>query len=35
MVVDGTRVKVLGWYDSEIGYVHRTIELAQRVGASL
>ena len=35
MVVDGTCVKVLAWYDNEIGYVHRLIELAQRVGASL
>ncbi|HEY2151351.1 MAG TPA: ArsJ-associated glyceraldehyde-3-phosphate dehydrogenase [Vicinamibacterales bacterium] len=35
MVVDGTCVKVLAWYDNEIGYVHRVIELAQKVGASL
>jgi glyceraldehyde 3-phosphate dehydrogenase len=35
MVVDGTCVKVLAWYDSEIGYVHRMIELAAKVGASL
>lgn len=35
MVVDRTCVKVLAWYDNEIGYVHRMIELAQRVGASL
>jgi glyceraldehyde-3-phosphate dehydrogenase/erythrose-4-phosphate dehydrogenase len=35
MVVDGTRVKVLAWYDNEIGYVNRLIELTQRVGASL
>jgi glyceraldehyde 3-phosphate dehydrogenase len=33
MVVDGTCVKVLGWYDNEIGYVHRMVELAQKVGA--
>ena len=33
MVVDGTCVKVLAWYDNEIGYVHRMIELAQKVGA--
>ena len=32
MVVDGTCVKVLAWYDNEIGYVHRMIELAQKVG---
>ena len=35
MVVDGTCVKVLAWYDNEIGYVHRMIELAQRVGQTL
>ena len=35
LVVDGTCVKVLAWYDNEIGYVHRMIELAQKVGASL
>jgi len=35
MVVDGTCVKVLAWYDNEIGYVHRMIELAQKVGAAL
>lgn len=35
MVVDGTCVKVLAWYDNEIGYVHRMLELAQKVGAAL
>ena len=35
MVVDGTCVKVLAWYDNEIGYVHRMIELAQKAGAAL
>jgi glyceraldehyde 3-phosphate dehydrogenase len=35
MVVDGTCVKVLAWYDNEIGYVHRMIELAQKIGASV
>lgn len=35
MVVDGTCVKVLAWYDNEIGYVHRMIELAEKVGATL
>ena len=34
MVVDGTCVKVLAWYDNEIGYVNRMIELAQRVGVA-
>ncbi len=35
MVVDGTCVKVLAWYDNEIGYVNRMVELAQKVAASL
>ncbi len=35
MVVDGTSVKVLAWYDNEIGYVHRMVELAQKVAGSL
>ncbi|MDG6777157.1 ArsJ-associated glyceraldehyde-3-phosphate dehydrogenase [Thiomicrorhabdus sp. zzn3] len=28
MVVDGTQLKVLAWYDNEIGYVARMMELA-------
>lgn len=35
MVVDETCVKVLAWYDNEIGYVNRMIELAQQVGRAL
>lgn len=35
MVVDETCVKVLAWYDNEIGYVHRMIELAEKLGATL
>lgn len=35
MVVDGTCVKVLAWYDNEIGYVHRMVELASRVASFL
>jgi glyceraldehyde-3-phosphate dehydrogenase (arsenate-transferring) len=34
VVVDNTCVKVLAWYDNEIGYVNRLIELAQKVGAA-
>lgn len=35
MVTDGTQVKVLAWYDNEIGYVHRLAELAQYIGERL
>lgn len=35
MVVDGTQVKLLVWYDNEIGYVHRMAELAALIGAGL
>jgi glyceraldehyde 3-phosphate dehydrogenase len=35
MVVNGTSVKILAWYDNEIGYVHRMVELAQKVAATL
>lgn len=35
MVVDDTSVKILAWYDNEIGYVHRMMELARKVGQSL
>ncbi len=35
MVIDGTCVKILAWYDNEIGYVHRMMELARKVGQGL
>lgn len=35
MVVDGTQVKVLAWYDSEFGYVERMVELCDLVARSL
>jgi glyceraldehyde 3-phosphate dehydrogenase len=35
MVIDGTMVKVLVWYDNEMGYAHRMAELAIKVGAQL
>jgi glyceraldehyde 3-phosphate dehydrogenase len=35
MVLDGTCVKVLAWYDNEMGYVHRMMELARKVGQLL
>jgi glyceraldehyde 3-phosphate dehydrogenase len=35
MVVDGTQVKILAWYDNEWGYANRLVELATKVAASL
>jgi len=35
MVVDGTQLKVYAWYDNEMGYVHRMMELAKKVALSL
>jgi glyceraldehyde 3-phosphate dehydrogenase len=29
MVVDGTHVKILAWYDNEWGYANRLVELTQ------
>jgi glyceraldehyde 3-phosphate dehydrogenase len=34
MVVDGTQVKVLAWYDNEWGYANRLVELVALVGAA-
>jgi glyceraldehyde 3-phosphate dehydrogenase len=34
MVVNGTQVKVLAWYDNEWGYANRLVELAALVGAT-
>jgi glyceraldehyde 3-phosphate dehydrogenase len=35
IVVDGTQVKIVAWYDNEWGYVNRLVELAAKVAASL
>ena len=35
MVVDGTQVKIIAWYDNEWGYVNRLVELAAKVASSL
>ena len=35
MVINNTQVKVLIWYDNEIGYVNRLMELAAKVAACL
>lgn len=34
MVTNGTQVKVMAWYDNEIGYAHRMIDLASKVARS-
>lgn len=35
MVVDGTLLKVLAWYDNEWGYVNRMVDLTAKVAATL
>jgi len=35
MVIDGTQVKILAWYDNEWGYANRLVELARKVALSL
>ncbi len=35
MVIDGTQVKVLAWYDNEVGYANRMMELALKVARGL
>ena len=35
MVIDGTQVKILAWYDNEWGYANRLVELARTVAPSL
>ena len=35
MVIGGTQVKILAWYDNEIGYANRLVELARKVAVSL
>jgi len=34
-VVNGTQVKVYAWYDNEMGYAHRLVDVARMVGDSL
>ncbi|MEM8974364.1 MAG: ArsJ-associated glyceraldehyde-3-phosphate dehydrogenase [Pseudomonadota bacterium] len=34
MVVDGTQVKIIAWYDNEWGYVNRMVELLARVATA-
>lgn len=35
MVIDGTQVKILTWYDNEIGYVNRMMELVKKIAHTL
>jgi glyceraldehyde 3-phosphate dehydrogenase len=35
MVVDDTQLKILAWYDNEMGYVHRMMELCKKVATAL
>ena len=35
MVINGTQVKVYAWYDNEMGYAHRLVDVALMVGDSL
>jgi glyceraldehyde 3-phosphate dehydrogenase len=35
MVIDGTQIKILSWYDNEWGYVNRMAELAGKVAKML
>ena len=35
MVIDGSQVKVLAWYDNEYGYAQRLAELARKVARSM
>ena len=35
MVINGTQVKLLVWYDNEIGYVNRMMELVSKVALSM
>ncbi len=35
MVIDGTQVKILAWYDNEWGYANRLVELARKIAALL
>jgi len=35
MLVNGTQVKIYAWYDNEMGYAHRLVDVALMVGGSL
>ncbi len=35
MVINGTQVKIYAWYDNEMGYAHRLVDVALMVGGAL
>ncbi|MEM6309000.1 MAG: ArsJ-associated glyceraldehyde-3-phosphate dehydrogenase [Pseudomonadota bacterium] len=35
MVINGTQVKIYAWYDNEMGYAHRLVDVAFMVGNSI
>jgi len=35
MVVDATQLKLLVWYDNEVGYANRMMELVRKVAMSV
>ncbi len=35
MVINGTQVKIYAWYDNEVGYAHRLVDVALMVGGAL
>ena len=35
IVVDNTQLKILAWYDNEVGYANRLIELVSKVASSI
>ena len=35
MVVNGTQVKIYAWYDNEMGYAHRLVDVARMIGGRL
>ncbi len=35
MVTDGTQVKIIAWYDNEMGYAHRLYDLTEKVARSI
>ncbi len=35
MVVNGTQVKIYAWYDNEMGYAYRLVDVAMMVGATV